>query len=88
MNKRIAACGTRSGYHRHLRHHETPCDPCREANAAYRRQGYHQKRLPVRCGTHGGYRRHKRHREYPCQPCVEAMRAKWRAQRQAKKGKQ
>ena len=32
-----AACGTRSGYQRHLRTGEAPCHHCREACAAYQR---------------------------------------------------
>lgn len=88
MSRRVAACGTRSGYNRHLRNHETPCNPCREANAAYRRQRTAGKpRRTIQHGTRAGYESHKRHRQYPCQPCVDAMRATWRAQRQARKAK-
>lgn len=32
-----AACGTLSGYQRHLRQDTTPCDACRAASRAYRR---------------------------------------------------
>lgn len=35
-----AACGTESGYKRHLRHGEKPCSACRDANAALSRQRY------------------------------------------------
>lgn len=34
----LAACGTRSGYHRHQGLGEPACRACRDANAAYRRQ--------------------------------------------------
>ncbi|MYW48845.1 hypothetical protein [Streptomyces sp. SID161] len=38
-----ARCGTRSGYSRHHRRGETPCQPCKDANAVadryYRRHG-------------------------------------------------
>lgn len=30
-------CGTYAGYKRHIRHHETACDPCLAANAQHRR---------------------------------------------------
>lgn len=30
-------CGTRAAYLRHLAHSETPCRPCKDAEAAYRR---------------------------------------------------
>ena len=33
----VAACGTRSGYQRHLRRNEEVCGPCREAARAYGR---------------------------------------------------
>lgn len=33
-----AACGTRSGYQRHLRHHERPCPACNHAHLAYQRR--------------------------------------------------
>lgn len=29
----VAACGTNSGYQRHLKHGEKPCAPCRRAHA-------------------------------------------------------
>ena len=34
----VAACGTRSGYQRHLRLREEVCDRCREAARVYGRQ--------------------------------------------------
>lgn len=33
-------CGTRNGYLRHRARGEDACDPCREANAAYRREHF------------------------------------------------
>jgi transcriptional regulator with XRE-family HTH domain len=33
----VAQCGTRSGYGRHLRLREPPCDGCRAANARHQR---------------------------------------------------
>lgn len=36
MSRRSAVCGTRSAYHRHLRLKETPCSPCKAAEADYR----------------------------------------------------
>jgi hypothetical protein len=38
-------CGTVAAYKRHLRHREPPCDPCREANAAYQHDRYIERRL-------------------------------------------
>lgn len=37
MAREIAPCGTRSAYSRHLRRGETPCQPCRDANADFSR---------------------------------------------------
>jgi hypothetical protein len=34
----LKPCGTRAAYRRHRRHGETPCQPCRAAAAAYKRQ--------------------------------------------------
>lgn len=33
----LQPCGTRAAYRRHRRHGETPCQPCRDAAAAYKR---------------------------------------------------
>lgn len=30
--RKVAAHGTRSGYHRHLRNNEKPCEACNDAN--------------------------------------------------------
>lgn len=37
-------CGTRASYRRHLKNGETPCQPCKDANAAYKRARYKPKR--------------------------------------------
>ena len=34
MARDLKPCGTTAAYQRHLRHGETPCDACREANNA------------------------------------------------------
>jgi hypothetical protein len=31
-SRKVAACGTRSGYNRHLRNSEQPCEACSDAN--------------------------------------------------------
>lgn len=41
-----ARCGTESGYKRHLRTREAPCDLCRAAHAAYNLGRYHARREP------------------------------------------
>lgn len=37
-------CGTVAAYKRHLRNGETPCEPCREANAAHHRELYRRRK--------------------------------------------
>lgn len=39
----VAECGTTGGYDRHQRLREVPCEPCREAKAAYNRERYEQR---------------------------------------------
>ena len=39
----LVPCGTKSAYARHIRRKETPCQPCKDANAAHRRE-YYKKR--------------------------------------------
>ena len=47
--RKVAACGTLSGYRRHLRQNETPCQGCADARLAYmrawreRNPGYEQQ---------------------------------------------
>lgn len=36
--QQLAVCGTHGGYQKHGRKGETPCEPCRQAHAAYMRQ--------------------------------------------------
>ena len=40
----VAAHGTISGWDRHKRNHERPCDECREAANAYQRERYARSR--------------------------------------------
>ena len=40
-----ATCGTRAGYIQHVRHDDSSCEPCREANSAYMRR---YRRRPAR----------------------------------------
>jgi hypothetical protein len=39
-----AACGTLSGYDRHIRYRQTPCAPCREARKLHDREYRQRKR--------------------------------------------
>jgi hypothetical protein len=39
-------CGTPAAYTRHLRHGETPCEPCRKANAERHKALYRQRKAP------------------------------------------
>lgn len=76
-----AACGTVTGYRRHNRLRELPCDPCRTANAESARRQYNAAggKLPPtptgRCGTYPGYQRHWARGEFACEPCMDAQRA-------------
>ncbi|MFI0236370.1 hypothetical protein [Streptomyces sp. NPDC016845] len=76
-----AACGTSSGYTRHIRIQEEPCDACRAANTAYkaaqaRRPIVALKKLkPIAHGTPKGYKQHWYRREEACAACREANRA-------------
>lgn len=38
--RKLATCGTRSAYQRHVRYAEAPCEPCRQASRAYARSRY------------------------------------------------
>lgn len=63
----LAPCGTDAAYRRHLRREETPCEPCRRANAERRRRTGPQE--PAGCGTRAGYRRHRDSGEAACEAC-------------------
>lgn len=71
-----AKCGTLSGYKLHAARNEPPCDPCREAGSAHRRDRRREKGISppqkAQCGTYGGYCAHMRRREPACDPCREA----------------
>jgi len=41
-------CGTLTGYRNHHARNETPCEPCRNANAAYLRDWRQRERNPTR----------------------------------------
>lgn len=42
--RKVALCGTTAGYTRHKRLKESPCDPCRAANAEYQRAWWAKKK--------------------------------------------
>lgn len=67
---RRKTCGESGGFFWHRRRNEKPCEPCRVAYNAHKRET-----VPDRpeCGTLRGYRRHIRVGETPCHPCVGAM---------------
>lgn len=79
---RRPACGTTTGYRAHYKHGETACEPCRGAQAVYRRGLYRrdhpearERRLVAVCGTESGYRAHVRRGEPGCEECLVAVRA-------------
>lgn len=79
-----AKCGTTSGYQRHYRSGEPPCDLCRAANAvaSQKRRDRVKATQPPKlfvCGTLAGHRRHYRRGETPCLPCRAANAAHKRA---------
>lgn len=83
-----APCGTYPAYSRHRRNDETPCEPCREANAVY--TAAHRRKTPAKpreltpCGSVAAYRRHMRTDRDPCGPCKAANKARrdaWRARK-------
>lgn len=45
---RTAKCGTRSGYYRHRKDNEKPCQACTTARHEYDKQRYAQNGLPSR----------------------------------------
>lgn len=86
MSRKLQPCGTNGGYERHRLHHETACDPCREAHRLYmieydaaRGRTNHDARPEPRelvpCGTFAAAQRHLRHDEPLCDPCADATRA-------------
>jgi hypothetical protein len=84
----IAACGTCSGYVRHINNKEAACMECRTAKAVYSRAYRHAKNPemkyhaskydPVEHGTEKAYLREKRHGA-PCPECEEAHVARVRS---------
>lgn len=71
MKKASASCGTRSGYNRHLRLKDAPCQVCRDAQNAYDRERFYKNPELKR-------QRNRQHAN------LEKKRASWR-RRQAKK---
>lgn len=73
-------CGTYAAYRQHLKDEETPCDECRAASAAKRRQHRRRNGIPARreprCGTVSGRTAHFKRGELPCDACREAF-ADW-----------
>jgi len=43
MTRELKPCGTQAAYDRHIRDGETPCEPCRKANAAAKATQGHTK---------------------------------------------
>jgi len=78
-------CGTNSGWYRHRKRHEHPCDPCREAYNSERRKERGGVRPPLKpCGTTAAYKRHTTHGEKPCDVCKAAHKAMHAEIRRAK----
>lgn len=46
--RKVASCGTRSGYNRHRCNGEDPCDPCREAENRYQRERQRRRRGAIK----------------------------------------
>jgi hypothetical protein len=83
--KRVAQCGTDSGYRSHRRRGTEICQPCRDAHADVNRRARARwakasaaaraaavvPSLPT-CGTRTGYDTHVTRGEAPCRPCTEA----------------
>jgi hypothetical protein len=83
----VAACGTRSGYVRHLRNRDPHCPACWRANADYQAarripKGPTSKPVPATsqvlelrpCGTHAAYVRHKANGQPVDEACLKAER--------------
>lgn len=81
--KRVAKCGTVSGYARHHRLGETPCVECANASRDYQRERRGIVIKPLKPhGTYAAWTRHYNAGTTPCQPCIDAERA---YQREAKR---
>ncbi|MGO2634679.1 MAG: hypothetical protein ACTH9H_13125 [Galactobacter sp.] len=89
--KRLARCGTNSGYGRHIRDGEHPCDACKDAHNAKRaieRGGRvtGMRKGNAQHGTYAGAVKHRKSKQSMCFPCAEAERiyhAELRAKYQA-----
>lgn len=87
MTRKVAKCGTLSGYARHRRLQELACAGCMEASransAAIRRARGVAARPPsvVKCGTRAGYTKHLRNDEPTCRPCKDANTAEYHRRR-------
>ena len=76
-------CGSIKGYNKHHREGERPCQPCLDANRAYRRELTARRFVPAdqrteptdtgACGSPKGYQRHHAAGEHACPACLEAM---------------
>lgn len=81
--RRVAKCGTVSGYARHHRLGETPCVECADASRDYQRKRRGIVIQPLKpCGTYAAWSRHYAAGTTPCQPCIDAERE---YQREAKR---
>lgn len=90
------ACGTHRGYARHRYYGEEPCQPCRTANTAYKRERARAakdaaKLQPIEHGTANGARQHRYRGEKPCAECRDAYnvenRPRWRRYDQTKRNR-
>lgn len=62
--RELKPCGTPAAYRRHIKRGETPCEPCRKANADAKRGGATAAkrtghRRPIAHGSRRGYRQHR-----------------------------
>lgn len=73
---RVAKCGTRGGYAKHLRLGEVPCVECSNATRDYarKRRGITGPKPLKPHGTYAAFTRHINGGTKPCEPCVEAQR--------------
>ena len=80
QRRRVAECGTESGYRKHIREHDIACDDCLRAHAAdmaVRRgkQSNWKRRGKPQCGTYSAAIAHRKKGEQVCGPCREAENA-------------